>query len=135
MLTQEDLQAIKGLFDKRFDDIDQRFDGIDKKFDTIDKKFDGIDKKFDAIDKKFDTIDKKFDSIDKKFDGINTRLEHLETTTSLMKGDINALKDGQRNICRRLDAISEKVDYTYHLAIDNWGNLVESKKRLDILEG
>ena len=128
MLTQEDLSAIHNLFVGQFDHIDKRLDGIDERLDGIDERLDGIDERLDGIDERLDGIDKRLDEHDRRFD-------RLDTTISLMQGDINALRNGQRDICHRLDSLSEKVDYTYHLAIDNWGNLVESKKRLDLLEG
>jgi len=65
-LTQEDLNAIEGLFTGRFD---------------------GIDKQFEAIDKRFDSIEKQIDEID-------IRLKHLEHDVKMLKiGQFNLRKE------------------------------------------
>lgn len=92
-LTQEDLNAIEGLFTGRFD-------GIDKRFESMEQKIAGID----------------------------IRLEHVES-------DVKSLKSGQLNLSRALKKVSEKVDATYELALENWGQIEESKARIAILEG
>ena len=106
-LTQDDLNAIEGLFSG---------------------KFDGIDKRFESIDKRFESMDKQLVSLDNKVEGINLRLEHVES-------DVAALKSGQLNFNKMLKKVSDKVDATYELALDNWGQIEESKGRIAILEG
>ena len=106
-LTQEDLNAIEGLFTG---------------------KFDGIDKRFESMDKRLDSMDQRFDSMEQKIDGIDIRLEHVES-------DVKSLKGGQLNLRKELKTVSYKVDATYEHALDNWTLIEESKARIAILEG
>lgn len=113
-LTKEDLAAIEGLFTGKFDGIDRQFESIDKRFEAMDQRFEAIDQRFDAIDQRFDAID--------------MRLERMD-------GDISKLKVGQQLIKKDLYKISKQVEMTYDLALENWGQIEESKKRISVLEG
>ena len=128
VLTKEDLQAIEGLFDGRFGAIDKRFGAIDKQFKAIDKRFEAMDKRFEAMDQRFDKMDERFDKMDERLNKMDLRLEHVES-------DVSSLKVGQRMISEKLQKVSDKVDATYELALENWGQIEESKVRLAILEG
>ena len=120
-LTKEDLQAIEGLFTGKIEAIDGRFEAIDRRFDAVDRRFDAMDERFDAMDERFDTLETKVENID-------LRLEHVES-------DVSSLKIGQQRLQEKLNKVSDKVDATYELALENWGQIEESKKRLEILEG
>ncbi len=119
-LTKEDLNAIEGLFTGKFD-------GIDRHFEKIDHHLDAIDHHLDAMDERFDKMDQRFDSLEKTVTGIDLRLEHVES-------DVSSLKVGQIQMNDRLNRIEKKLDDTYILALDNWGQIEESKGRLALLE-
>lgn len=93
MLTQNDLQAIEKIFEKKFD---SRLSGIEsrmiflesklsKKIDTLDKKIEFLDNKtsrsFKAVDKKLDVIINYFDHQDID---IRKRLNRIELHLGLM---------------------------------------------------
>lgn len=119
-LTKEDLNAIEGLFTGKFD-------GIDRHFEKIDHRLDAVDERLDAMDERFDKMDQRFDSLEKTVTGIDLRLEHVES-------DVSSLKVGQIQMNDRLNRIEKKLDDTYILALDNWGQIEESKGRLALLE-
>lgn len=119
-LTKEDLCAIEGLFTGKFD-------GIDKHFEKIDERFDKMDQRMDAMDERFDKIDQRFESLERKVTDIDLRLEHVES-------DVSSLKVGQIRMNDWLTKIDKKLDDTYTLALDNWGQIEESKGRLALLE-
>jgi archaellum component FlaC len=103
MLTKSDLQAIKGLFDDKFDNIDKKFDKIDKKFDKIDKRFDSIDKKFDSIDKRFDKIDKRLDVLEERVD------DNTKELINLIQAGFNVYEPKQENHEIRITALESAV--------------------------
>jgi len=147
-LTKEDLAAIEGLFTGKFNEmndhfgtIDKRLDGIDKRLDGIDKRLDGIDERLDGIDERLDGIDERLDGIDERLDGIDQRLDSLEEKVTEMdlrlehvESDVASLKVGQLQLGNKIKELSAKVDETYQLALDNWGQIEESKTRLTLLE-
>lgn len=75
----------------------------------------------------FEGIDKRFDRMDKCIDGIDYRLERVESETA-------SLNAGQRAINTQLDKMSKTLKDTYCLALNNWGQIEESKVRLGVLE-
>ncbi len=118
-LTKEDLQAIADLIDKTFDEkLDQKFDlKFDQKFDEkFDQKF---DEKFDQkLDQKLNEIfDRK---LDEKFQPMNNRLAAIES-------ELSALQCGQGELKEALTAIRYKVNDTYELALDAWGQSEENR--------
>ena len=113
-LTKEDLAAIEGLFTGKFESIDQRFEAMDQRFEAMDQRLETMDQRLEAMDRHFDTID--------------MRLENMES-------DISKLKVGQQLIKKEIYKISKQVDMTYDLALENWGQIEESKKRIAALEG
>lgn len=111
--------------------LEQKMDVMMGKMDlTIEK----MDQKFEQIDRRFEQIDQRFEQIDQRFEQIDQRLKRLENTTDLMKNDISALQIGQHEMGQELNIVSERVTVTYNLALENWGNIVESKVRLNRLE-
>ncbi len=154
-LTKEDLAAIEGLFtgkfnemndqfgriDEKFGRIDEQFERIDEQFERIDKKFERIDEQFERIDKRLDGIDERLDGIDERLDGLEGRMDKLEGTVADMnlrlehvESDVSSLKIGQLELSCKLSEVSAKVDATYDLALENWGQIEESKVRLNLLE-
>ncbi|MCI5872820.1 MAG: hypothetical protein PUJ55_07410 [Clostridiales bacterium] len=105
---------------------------------TLEQKMDVMMGKMDLtiekMDQKFEQIDRRFEQIDQRFEQIDQRLKRLENTTDLMKNDISALQIGQHEMGQELNIVSERVTVTYNLALENWGNIVESKVRLNRLE-
>jgi len=83
--------------------------------------------KFDGIDKQFESMEQRFDSLETKVEGIDSRLEHVES-------DVSSLKCGQLQLSRNLKKVSDRVEETYKLALENWGQIEESKGRLALLE-
>lgn len=65
---------------------------------------------------------------------LENRVEKLEDTVGLVQADISGLKIGQVQMRKELRTVSERVTVTYNLALDNWGQIVESKVRLNMLE-
>ena len=105
---------------------------------TLEQKMDVMMGKMDLtiekMEQKFEQIDRRFEQIDRRFEQIDQRLKRLENTTDLMKNDISALQIGQHEMGQELNIVSERVTVTYNLALENWGNIVESKVRLNRLE-
>jgi len=65
-------------------------------------------------------LDIKLQPINNRLDGIDNRLDKLES-------EVSALKVGQQAISQEIRHISDKVDKTYDLALDNWDRLRNPK--------
>lgn len=85
------------------------------------QKFEEMDKRFDRIDMRFDGIDERLDGMDKRFDRVELRLEKCES-------EISALKVGQNEMRKDIRRLEKKIDDTYELALDAWGQGYENRK-------
>ncbi len=89
MATKEELRALEGRVEGKFNKLERKFVEFDGKFEALEGKFDG---KFEALDGKIDALDSKFESkfealegkFDGKFDGLDGRLRGVESKMSLL---------------------------------------------------
>lgn len=83
--------------------------------------------RFDAIDKKFDTMNGRMNRLEIRMDRMEERMDHMED-------DISALKYGQAELRKGMKRCNERIDEVYDLALHNFGQIEESKTRLNLLE-
>ena len=69
----------------------------------------------------------RLDRLEGRLDGMDSRLDRVES-------EIGALQEGQQKLRQELKRVSDKVNETYELALENWGQVQESKARLTALE-
>ena len=72
--------------------------------------------------------------LDEKLQPVNSRLDKMDSRLDRVESEIGALKEGQQKLRQDLKRVSEKVNETYELALENWGQVQESKVRLTALE-
>ena len=112
MDNQELLHAISSMMDNKLGAwIGARFDGVDARFDKMEKRLDGMDVRFDTIEK--------------RQNGMDLRLEKVESYVS-------ALRYGQIEIHKELKNLSARVESTYKLALDAWGQSTENRNLLEV---
>ena len=71
---------------------------------------------------------------DEKLQPVHNRLDRLDSRLDRVESEIGALKEGQQKLRQELKRVSDKVNETYELALENWGQVQESKARLTALE-
>ena len=124
MDNQELLQAISDLLDEKLDArIGSRFEEIDARFDRMEKRLDGIDARLDGIDARLDRIEERQDRMEERQDRMELRLEKVESVVS-------ALQHGQMEMHKELKNLSARVESTYMLALEAWGNSMENRSLL-----
>lgn len=79
------------------------------------------------FDEKLQPVHNRLDRLEGRLDGMDSRLDRVES-------EIGALKEGQQKLRQELKRVSDKVYETYELALENWGQVQESKARLTALE-
>ena len=154
MDNQELLHAISSMMDKklgawigarfdgvdaRFDKIEKRLDGMDARFDTMEKRLDGMDARFDTMEKRLDGMDVRFDKMEKRLDGMDVRFDTIEKRQNGMdlrlekvESYVSALRYGQIEIHKELKNLSARVESTYKLALDAWGQSTENRNLLEV---
>ena len=138
MDNQELLHAISDMMDEKLDAwIGSRFDGIDERFDTVEKRLDGMDARFDTVEKRLDGMDMRFDTVEKRLDGMDARFDAMEKRQDGMELRLekvesycSALRHGQIEIHKELKKLSDRVESTYKLALDAWGQSTENRNLL-----
>ena len=78
MATKEELRALEGRVEGKFNKLERKFVEFDGKFEALDGKIDALDSKFES---KFEALEGKFDG---KFDGLDGRLRGVESKMSLL---------------------------------------------------
>lgn len=73
-LTQDDLQAIKELFDKSFS---ERIISINAKLDRIDGHLDNMEGSLDRMDGHLDKIDGHLDNLEEGVEDVRTKMNRL----------------------------------------------------------
>ena len=71
MLTNEDLQALSSLMDKKLEPINSRLDNMDQRLDKVDQRLDKVDQRLDNMDQRLDRMEEDIAII--KEDGQITR--------------------------------------------------------------
>ena len=91
---------------------------------AIGSRFDDINVRFDAVGKRLDGMDARFDAMEKRQNGMELRLEKVESFVS-------ALRYGQTEIHKELKNVSARVESTYKLALEAWGQSTENRNLLE----
>ena len=131
MDNQELLQAISDLLDEKLDArIGSRFEEIDARFDSMEKRLDGIDARLDGIDARLDGIDARLDRIEERQDRMEERQDRMELRLEKVESVVSALQHGQMEMHKELKNLSARVESTYMLALEAWGNSMENRSLL-----
>ena len=101
------LQAISDLMDKKFDE-----------------RLSPINNRLDKMDSRFETIESRLDKMDSRFEAIESRLDKMES-------EISAIKIGQAELRKDMKELKLKVNETYELALDAWGQSTKNRVWLD----
>lgn len=107
--------------------LDEKLQPVYYRLDSMGGRLDGMDSRFDGMDSRLDKMDSRLDKMDSRLDKMDSRLDRVES-------EIGALKEGQQRLRQDLKRVSDKVNETYELALENWGQVQESKARLTALE-
>ncbi|MGI0482051.1 hypothetical protein ACN4EE_14855 [Geminocystis sp. CENA526] len=75
--------------------------------DLINSKFEQVDRQFQQINSKFEQIDRQFEQINSKFEQINSKFEKVFEEFTDVKVEIATIKEGQKNIEKRLDNLDK----------------------------
>ncbi|WP_419925981.1 hypothetical protein [Candidatus Poriferisocius sp.] len=84
LATKDDLKALDGRIQAKFDGVDAKFDGVDAKFEGIDAKFEGIDARFEGIDARFEKVDGEFAKVYGEFALVRSEMEKNKGEIALM---------------------------------------------------
>lgn len=109
-LTKEELKALSDLLDEK----------LDKRLAPIEKKLDKIEGRLDAIETRLDKVEGRLDAMEIRLEKVEGRLDRLETDVAAVKKGLTEVRGAQIKIDRRISDI-------YNLALDAWGQGVESR--------
>ena len=69
--------------------------------------------------------------MDSKLQPINSRLDNMDNRLDKIESEVSALKAGQRELKRDIREMKDKVNDTYYLALDAWGQSTENRYWLE----
>jgi len=109
-LSQKDLQAIKEIFDVRFDSLDGRMDKLDDRMDKLDGRMDKLQGRMDKLQGRMDKLqgqvdelqgDVKFIKVEMLENGIIPRLKTIEA----------CFLDASNRYIKNSDLFAQKIEH------------------------
>jgi archaellum component FlaC len=77
-------------------------------------------------------IDKKLDD---KLQPVNNRLDSMDNRIEKLDSEVSALKVGQKELAKEIRQVKDKVNATYDLALEAWGQSTENRVWLETKVG
>ena len=131
MLTQEDLQNIKDLFedqnhhidrleqkmhsgfwglDNRMDGIEHRMDGIEQHMDGMEHRMGGIEHRMGGIEQRMDGMEYRMDGIEQRMDGMEHRMDGIEHRMNGIEQHMDGMEHRMGGIEQRMDGMEYRMD-------------------------
>ena len=112
MLTQEDLQNIKDLFEDQnhhidrleqkmhsgFWGLDNRMDGMEQRMGGMEHRMDGIEQRMDGVEHRMDGMEHRMNGIEQHMDGMEHRMGGIEQRMDGMEYRMDGIEQQQNNI-------------------------------------
>lgn len=94
-----------------------------------------LEQKMDLMLEQMQDLREDVGDLKEEMQQLSGRVGRVEDNVGLVKLDVSALRSGQAQMRKELHTVSGQVEVTYNLALENWGQIKESKVRLSMLEG
>ena len=127
MLTREDLQAINDLLTPKFDVIIKRLDYVENHMEELSTRMGTLEGRTEELSNRIGTLENQMSTVESRMDSLEMRMDRMES-------DISALKYGQIDIRKDIMRLSDRINDVCNLALNNFGQIEESKMRLNHLE-
>lgn len=143
--NKELLQSIGEMLDEKLEQkLEQKLDEkLDEKLGQLEIRLEEkLEKKLEEkLEKKLEEkLEKKLEEkleekLDKKLEiKFDEKLTPIYERMDRMDGNIVALQEGQAELRQGLIRLENRVDDLYDVVVESWGELQETKKRVDRLE-
>jgi len=83
------------------------------------------------INDRLDKVDSRLDGVENRLDRVENRLDKVENRLDKVESEISALKVGQKELSKELRKVKDKVNATYEIALDAWGQSTENRVWLE----
>ncbi len=134
MLTQEDLQNIKDLFEDQNHHIDRLEQKIDSGFWGLDNRMDGIEHRMDGIEHRMDGIEQRMDGMEHRMGGMEHRMDGMEQRQNNME---NYMHDKfaviENDLIPKVNTLYETTDL-YVKRIEYRKQIAEIENKLDYVD-
>ena len=124
MLSTEDLQAIKGLFEEtvvvRLDQMDSRLERLEGRVEQLDSRLERLEGRVEQLDSRLERLEGRVEQLDSRLERLEGRVEQLDSRLVHLEGRVDRLErlegffveelERVRSILeKRIDALEEKV--------------------------
>ena len=83
--------------------------------------------KLDCLLEQMQIMNGRMDRLEGRMDRLEGRMDNVEGRLDKLESNQEALKAGQLRLSKELKRVSERVDETYQLALDAWGQSAENR--------
>lgn len=122
-LLLDEMHGMRRDFGEHFNRVDERLDRVEERLDRVDERLDRVEERLDRVEAHLEKVDERLDRVEAHLAQVDNRLDKLESNTS-------SLKEGQLRHGRLLKYLTARVEETYQLALDAWGQSKENRQMI-----
>ena len=101
-----------------------------QKLDLILAELTGLKENGNSLKEEVTSLREDVTSLREDVNTLKEDVNTLKLETARMNGEINGLKNGQLLIRRDIKDMKNKLENTYQLALEAWGNSIENRELL-----
>lgn len=127
LLKIGDLLEVK-LEEKLEEKLNAKFD---EKLAPVNRRLDSLEVCMGSLETRMGGLETRMDGLEVRMDRLEDGQKKLELRQEKLESEVSALKQGQIDVRRKLETLTQKVDRTYDMALDAWGKSTENRKWLE----
>lgn len=121
--NDEKIKHINDEVHALFGFIEGKFNGVDSRFDDVTRRFDAIDRRLDAIERRFDNLERENDRTHKVLRSLSGRIMFVEQTNFYIFGQVLPDDAKERIVAEAESSLNSLRD---HLDEEMYSGIVES---------
>lgn len=120
-LLLDEMHGMRKEFGERLDRVENRLDRVEKRLDRVENRLNRVEERLDRVENRLNRVEERLDKVEEHLAKVDSRLDKLESDTS-------SLKEGQLGQSRLLKYLAKRVEETYQIALDAWGQSTENRR-------
>ena len=111
--------------------FDEKLAPVNRRLDSLEVRMGGLETRMDGLETRMGGLETRMDGLEVRMDRLEDGQKKLELRQEKLESEVSALKQGQIDVRRKLETLTQKVDRTYDMALDAWGKSTENRKWLE----
>ena len=135
MLSTEDLQAIKGLFEEtvvvRLDQLDGRMERMEGRMERMEGRMEQLEGRMEQLEGRVDQLNDRMEHLEGRMEQLEGRVDQLNDRMEHLEGCVNQLNGRMEHLEGRVDRL-DRLERFFMEELERVRSILE--KRIDALE-